>query len=106
MTYPLPPTSPPSWSYTPESITAAITRSIELTNAQLDSVVALPIEQRSFDSVIRPMAVRDGEMSIEVEPGIFLQYVSGEAAVRDASVEGDKALQVSLEWVGRWGNGR
>lgn len=105
MTYPTPPTAPPSWSYTPASITSAITSSISRTTALLDQVAALPKGERTFESVVRPIAIREGQMSVEVEPGVFLQYVSGEESVRDASVQGDKDLQVSCEvcWDGRWG---
>lgn len=34
-------------------------------------------------------------MERESEPAVFMQYVSGDEAVRDSAVEGEKKLQVS-----------
>lgn len=95
MTYLTPPTPPPSWAYTPSLVTSTIADSIARTQALLAAIVALPKQDRTFDSVFRALAFRDGEESQECEPAVFLQYVSTEELVRDASVEGDKALQVS-----------
>lgn len=89
----LPPVPPPSWSYTPEQITSAVASALATTEAVLDRIGALPQAGRTFETVARALAIREGEHAVEVEPAIFLQYVSTSAAVRHASVEADKAAQ-------------
>ncbi|KAI5478751.1 metallopeptidase MepB [Pseudohyphozyma bogoriensis] len=91
--YPTPPTAPPSWSYTPQHLTSTIESTISTTRALIDSIVALPKDERTFETVFRPLALREGEAARESEPALFLQYVSTEKEVRDASVEGDKQMQ-------------
>lgn len=92
--YPRPPTSPPSWTHSPASIKSTIAASIATTTDLLSAIAAIPQAQRTFESVVRPLALRNGEESREVEPAVFVQYVSGDKDVRDAAVEGDKELQV------------
>lgn len=101
--YPRPPTSPPTWARTPSGISSSIATSIAATSDLLSSVAAIPKSQRTFESVVRPLALGNGEEAREVEPAVFLQYVSGDKDVRDAAVEGDKKLQVSL--TGAYGEG-
>lgn len=61
---------------------------------------------------MRPLALREGEMDIEVQPAVFLQYVDKDEGVRERAVQGDKALQVSWSflffscWWGRGEEGR
>ncbi|GAA6061578.1 hypothetical protein JCM10212_004328 [Sporobolomyces blumeae] len=92
--YKLPPVPPPSWtSLTASSIPDQIHRSISTTNDVLRSIVSLPPSERTFESVVRPLALRMGEMDRETEPSLFMQYVaSTDAALRKASVEADKEL--------------
>lgn len=87
--------APPPWAYTAASITETVTAAIATTEALLDQIAALPKADRTFESVVRALALREGEQSVEVEPCLFLQYVSTDATVRDASVEADKLAQVS-----------
>lgn len=95
-TDPTPPTRPPVWSYTPSQIDSTIAASIETTRQLLTKIVALPTSERTFETVFRPLALREGNASKETEPALFLQYVSTEEAVRDRSVAADKELQVSV----------
>lgn len=64
------------------------------TDKLLDEIAAIPKEQRTFDNVVRRMGLYDSQADKEAEPGLFLQYVSEDEAVRNASVDGDKKLQV------------
>lgn len=68
------------------------------TDKLLDEIAALPKEQRNFDNVVRRMGLYDSEADKEAEPSLFLQYVSEDEAVRNASVDGDKKLQVSCRF--------
>lgn len=92
--YPSPPVFPPNWkSYTAASIPLAVDEAIKQGNTLLDSIAALPKTERTFESVIRPYALKTAEFDREVEPSLFLQYVSTDEAVREASVAGDKKVQ-------------
>ncbi|TXT07346.1 hypothetical protein VHUM_03066 [Vanrija humicola] len=90
---PKPPIAPPNWSYTPETVKASVDKYISNTQKLLDEVAALPKEQRTFDSVVRRLALEDAVADRETEPALFLQYVHEDEAVRNASVDGDKAIQ-------------
>ncbi|KAM0748837.1 metallopeptidase MepB [Meredithblackwellia eburnea MCA 4105] len=92
-TYPTPPTKPPTWSLTPSQIDEAVATCISTSKALLDKVAALPTAERTFETVVRPLALGEGEADSQVEPALFLQYVSTDEAVRNKSIEGDKALQ-------------
>ncbi|KAK4705328.1 DNA-directed RNA polymerase III subunit RPC6, partial [Phenoliferia sp. Uapishka_3] len=92
-TDPTAPVQPPNWTYTPENVDAAVEGTIDKTKALLDAIVALPANQRTFDTVFRQLALREGEAAKESEPAIFLQYVSTDEAIRDRSVAGDKKIQ-------------
>lgn len=89
----IPPSSAPSWKYTPEKIAATVAKTIATSQALLDSVVALKPEERTFESVYRVLGFREGVESKEAEPSLFLQYVSTDAEIRSASVEADKTIQ-------------
>jgi sporulation protein YlmC with PRC-barrel domain len=61
-------------------------------------VAALPREQRTFDSVVRRLALREGESDRDAEPALFLQYVSEDESIRNEAVDGDKKLQVRCHY--------
>lgn len=63
-------------------------------DALLDKIAALPKEERTYETVIRPMALYDCKAGWPTEPASFLKYVSTDKAIRDASVEGEKKLSV------------
>ncbi|KAL8280846.1 hypothetical protein RQP46_006850 [Phenoliferia psychrophenolica] len=92
-TYPITPTRPPVWTLTPLQISETVADTIRKSTALYDQIVALPVAERTFESVFRPLALWEGEASKAVEPSLFLQYVSTEQAVRDESIAGDKKLQ-------------
>ncbi|GAA5912308.1 metalloendopeptidase [Sporobolomyces salmoneus] len=91
------PVPPPAWtSITPESIPSTLSSSISTSESLLSSIVSLPTSERTFETVIRPLALRMGEMDREIEPSLFMQYVaSGSKPLREASVAADKNLN---EW--------
>ncbi|GAA5852314.1 hypothetical protein JCM8547_006734 [Rhodosporidiobolus lusitaniae] len=92
-TYPATPIPPPAWSsITATSIPSTISDSLAKSTELLDSLAAIPKEQRTFETVVRPYALRMAEMDREVEPALFLQYVSTDSAIRDVSVAADKAV--------------
>ncbi|GAA6035656.1 hypothetical protein JCM8097_004955 [Rhodosporidiobolus ruineniae] len=94
--YPLPPVQPPAWkSITAASIPTIVDASLAKSTAVLDKIASLPKDQRTFKTVARPYALRMGEGDREIEPSLFLQYVSTDEAIRDASVEADKKVN---EW--------
>jgi len=93
-TYPTAPVAPVKWSsFTATSIPQAVDSAIAKGNELLDTIASLPKGQRNFESVVRPYALAMGEIDRDVEPSLFLQYVSTHEAVRDASVAGDKKVQ-------------
>ncbi|CEQ41605.1 SPOSA6832_03339 [Sporobolomyces salmonicolor] len=95
-TYPSAPVPPPAWSsISAESIPKVVSSSIAESDKVLDSIVALAASERTFETVVRALAMRTAEMDREVEPSLFMQYVSTDKATRDASVEADKAIN---EW--------
>jgi hypothetical protein len=95
-TYPTAPVRPPKWSsLTAASIPIAVDESIKKGNAVLDRIASLPPSDRTFETVCRPYALAMGDSDREIEPSLFLQYVSTDEAIREASVAGDKKVQ---EW--------
>jgi Zn-dependent oligopeptidase len=92
---PAPPATPPSWEYTPEQVTKSADDCIASSDELLTEVAALPKEQRTFENVIRRMGLHEVEVDSLAEPALFLQYVSQDEGIRNASVDSDKKLQVS-----------
>lgn len=91
---PTPPVSPPSWVYDAALIQERTTSAITNATAFLDSIAALKKEERNFESVVRPLALREAEMAEKLEPALFLQYVDARDDVREESVKADKKIQV------------
>ena len=90
---PQPPVRPPSWSsFTPELVTSSVDKVLDESTAFLDKLVAIPPAERTFESVVRPLALQSAEADRKVEPALFLQYVHADQAMRDASVEADKKV--------------
>ncbi|GAA5841937.1 hypothetical protein JCM9279_003161 [Rhodotorula babjevae] len=91
--YPQPPVPPPSWSsFTPDLVTSSVDKVLADSTAFLDKLVAIPPAERTFESVVRPLALQSAEADREIEPALFLQYVHADQAMRDASVEADKKV--------------
>ncbi|GAA5981288.1 hypothetical protein JCM11641_005633 [Rhodosporidiobolus odoratus] len=94
--YPQPPVRPPAWAtFTPSIISSTTAATIKTSTALLDSLAAVPKDQRTFESVVRPYALRMGEADKELEPLLFMSYVSTDKEVRDAALEADKQVN---EW--------
>ncbi|GAA5954703.1 hypothetical protein JCM3765_003862 [Sporobolomyces pararoseus] len=92
-----PPVPPPAWTQiSATSIPSTLSTSISQSEALLTTIVSLPKSERTFETVVRPLALRMGEMDRELEPSLFMQYVaSNDKELREASVQADKELN---EW--------
>lgn len=91
--YPQPPVLPPSWSsFTPELVASSVDQALADSTAFLDQLVAIPPADRTFESVVRPLALQSAEADRKIEPALFLQYVHADKAMRDASVDADKKV--------------
>jgi Zn-dependent oligopeptidase len=66
---------------------------IEHSRKVYDSVAAISDADSNFHTVIRPLAELENWSSAEENVVTFLQYVSADKALRDASMEVDKQLQ-------------
>lgn len=60
--YPQPPVLPPSWSsFTPELVASSVDQALADSTAFLDQLVAIPPADRTFESVVRPLALQSAE---------------------------------------------
>ncbi|KAK4050222.1 metalloendopeptidase [Microbotryomycetes sp. JL201] len=91
--YIAPPVLPPKWVYTADDIKSTIDASLKETDNVLDSIGKLAPNECTFETVVRRLALRGGAQDKEIEPSLFMQYVSTEKDVRDASVAADKQAQ-------------
>ncbi|ORY69423.1 hypothetical protein BCR35DRAFT_307983 [Leucosporidium creatinivorum] len=89
--YPTPPTLPPQWPSSAQQITSLADQAIVSSDELLSTIVNQ--QDKTFESVVRPLAIHAGEEAKLVETGLFMQYISTNKEVRDASVEADKKLQ-------------
>ena len=64
----------------------------------LDRVGAISMDACTFKSVVWPLAQTERIVGTDLSVVGFLQYVSADAAVRSASVEATKLIDVSLAW--------
>ncbi|KAM0786272.1 hypothetical protein ACM66B_001752 [Microbotryomycetes sp. NB124-2] len=91
--YVVPPVLPPKWVYTADDIRQTVDSSLRTTDDVLDSIGKLAPEECTFETVVRRLALRGGDQDKEIEPSLFMQYVSTDKDVRDASVAADKQAQ-------------
>lgn len=88
-----PPQAPPLFTHTPDKVLEATDRLIKQSKGMMDRVVAdNKVDQATFDSVVKPMARSDDEMSLESHIVGFYQAVSTDAKLRDASTEAEKKM--------------
>ena len=91
-----PPQPPPLFTGTKESIVNDAKVLCNKTRAFLDKLAAdTPLSDKSqltFDSVLRPQIEDDNDSTLSARILGFYQYVSGDAALRDASTEADKLM--------------
>lgn len=92
--YPTPPCLPPKWIYTPVDIEQVTSEAIKSTDELLAEIVGA--NEKTFETVFRPLAIHYGELDKITEPPVWMQYISTDKAVRDAAVAADKKLQVNL----------
>jgi thimet oligopeptidase len=82
-----------NFNLTPEELIKLGDEIIRRSREVHDRVAALPDDKCNFDTVIRPLAELENWSSGEENVATFLQYVSSNKEVRDASTETDKKLQ-------------
>lgn len=88
-----PPQAPPTFTATKESIVADAKAICHTTRGLLDDLVAkIPPKDATFDNVMKPIAEDSNESSLRTYILGFYQYVSGDAALREASTEAEKML--------------
>lgn len=63
---------------------------------ELDRIGLISIEKCTFKNVIWPLVKIENTIGTELSPINFLQYVSMDEAVRNASVEANKLIDVSF----------
>ncbi|KAK3938215.1 peptidase family M3-domain-containing protein [Diplogelasinospora grovesii] len=95
--YANPPQPPPLFTGTGESIVADAKAICDKTRSLLDKLVAeiKPSEDpkaATFESVMRPQTEDENDTNLSARILGFYQYVSGDAALRDASTEADKIM--------------
>ena len=102
-TYPKPPVLPPRWAdYSPARIPTLTSETLADFDRFLDRLAQTPKHDRTFHSIVEPLAVKSAQCDRTLEPALFLQYVSTDKDIRDASVEADKAVQAwSVDMIGR-----
>lgn len=102
-TYPKPPVLPPRWAdYSPARIPTLTADTLADFDRFLDALASTPRHDRTFHSIVEPLAVKSAQCDRTLEPALFLQYVSTDKDIRDASVEADKAVQAwSVDMIGR-----
>ncbi|KAG0655179.1 hypothetical protein C6P46_001105, partial [Rhodotorula mucilaginosa] len=102
-TYPKPPVLPPRWAdYSPARIPTLTAETLADFDLFLDALARTPKHDRTFHSIVEPLAVKSAQCDRTLEPALFLQYVSTDKDIRDASVEADKAVQAwSVDMIGR-----
>lgn len=89
MTYLVPPQHPVQWNHTPDSILSETTRLISEAEALDDQLGAIPIDQASIETVIKPYADLENKQAGLINQLSFYQHVSADKALRDASNEAD-----------------
>lgn len=102
-TYPKPPVLPPRWAdYSPARIPTLTADTLADFDRFLDALASTPRHDRTFHSIVEPLAVKSAQCDRTLEPALFLQYVSTDKDIRDASVEADKAVQAwGVDMIGR-----
>lgn len=94
-TYPKPPAAP-RFEHTPETLLKDTHRVIEHSRTVENGIAAgVTAETATFDNVIKPLVEEEDTMGLDTAILGFYQYVSAEKALRDASSQAEKLLDVS-----------
>lgn len=92
--YPNPPPAP-RFAHTPETLKKDTHRIIEISRKLEDTLAAeITPESATFENVVRRLAEDENYTGLDTAILGFYQYVSTDKALRDASSESEKELQV------------
>lgn len=80
------------FDWTVEEITSQIQKIITLNKAFIDKVETIPLESCTFENVCHYLATNDGESALIGGPIRFLQHVSSDPAIREASRNFEKSM--------------
>jgi len=90
-----PPQAPPSFKHNSETVLSDTKKLIEKSRSLQDSIVkSVTPEKANFENVIKPLATDENEFSFVSHILGFYQYMSTDAALRTASSEAEKLLDV------------
>ena len=84
-TSPAPPQAPNNFIYTPSDIHKLTDTAIARSRKLEDEIAALKPEQCTFDSVVKRLALDEGQFDTETDPATFMQSVSTEKEVSQRS---------------------
>lgn len=96
--YPKPPPAP-RFEHTPKTLLEDTHRVIGRSRA-LENEVAASVtpETATFENVLKPLVDEEDTMALDTSILGFYQYVSAEKALRDASSDAEKLLDVSASF--------
>lgn len=83
---------PLKFDWTVEEINAQIQKIITVNKAFIDKVETIPLEACTFENVCQYLASNDGEAGLIAGPIKFLQHVSADPAIREASRNFEKSM--------------
>jgi len=91
----IPPQAPPAFRYTPQNLLEE-TKAIIEKSRKLEDEIARGVkpEEATFENVLGVMAEDENEVELKKRIIGFYQYVSANEALRDASSQADKELEV------------
>ncbi|KAJ8097085.1 hypothetical protein POJ06DRAFT_39367 [Lipomyces tetrasporus] len=91
MTIKTPPQAPPTWTHTPDQITAETTAVIDAAKRLHDQVAA--IENPTFESVVKVLAETDNVRYGQINQLSFYHHVSDDKQVRDSSSKAEELFR-------------
>lgn len=92
-TGPKPPQAPFDFTtLSPSVIIKTVSDAIAKSKALEDQVAALKADDCTFDSVVLPLALDEGDIDVQTDSATFMQSVSPDKLSRDAATESQKQL--------------
>ena len=85
------PSIPPSWNWTPERIMFDANCIIDNTTKLYDQLES--IEDPTFENFVKPFMIQENKITPLINQLCFLQHVSSNKSIRDASNEATELLQ-------------
>ncbi|OMJ09756.1 Neurolysin, mitochondrial, partial [Smittium culicis] len=92
-THPDPASNLPNFNISIEDINTKADELIAKGKAVHDQVASVSLDDISFDNVIVPLATYENESMVDYSTVTFLQHVSTDKNIRDASMEAEKKLE-------------